>query len=81
MNANCRANVFFNSENYCCLIVDSKPVHVKVFMPIKAKELFIKENVVKSLMKRKAVKKNFYMYLIENGELCSQEECYHWKHC
>ena len=38
-------------------------------MPIKAIELFIKGNVVKSLMKRKAVKKNFYMYLIENVEL------------
>ena len=69
MKPNCRVDVFFNLENYCCLIVDQKPVHVKVFMPIKAKELFIKENVVKTLMKRKAVKKNFYMYLIENVEL------------
>ena len=73
MKANCRLNVFFNLENYCCLIVDQKPVHVKVFMPIKAKELFIKGNVVKTLMKRKAVKKNFYMYLIENGELTVHE--------
>ena len=48
-------------------------MHVKVFMPIKAKELFIKGNVVKTLMKRKAVKKNFYMYLIENGKLCTRE--------
>ena len=48
-------------------------------MPIKAKELFIKENVVKTLMKRKAVKKNFYMYLIENVELCTRKECYQWE--
>ena len=38
-------------------VANVKPVPVKLFMPIYAKELFIKENVVKTLMKRKAVKR------------------------